>query len=191
MSELPEPWRTAAEQAGVRQTYRGIGEAAGLSHVTVRRLIAQGRTSPATIGAVAVALGVEESAVYQWAGVPVSDWGPWIPPREAHKLNPRAREALDELIRAITEDGGSHGLVDSAQKSTEAAVTPAEGPPVDYAWSSEPEVVMPTDDEPLPVTSPDDVALAARRTRSDGRRLRAEADARGEESQDDGGMDPV
>lgn len=118
MGELPEPWDTAAEKAGVRQTYRGIGEASGLSHVTVRRLIAQGRTSPATISKVAGALGVEESTVYQWAGMPVSDWGPWVPPREAHKLNPRAREALDELIRAITEDGGSHGLVDSAEKST-------------------------------------------------------------------------
>lgn len=43
MGELPEPWSKAAEQAGVRKTYRGIGEAAGgLSHVTVRRLIAEG-----------------------------------------------------------------------------------------------------------------------------------------------------
>ena len=49
MSELPEPWSMAAERAGVRQTYRGIGDAAGLSHVTVKRLIAEGRTSQTTI----------------------------------------------------------------------------------------------------------------------------------------------
>lgn len=115
MEQLSEPWSTAAERAGVRQTYRGIAERAGISHVTVRRLVAEGRTSQATVTKVADALGVDEATVYGWAGVDLSEWGPWIPPREAHKLNPRARAALEELIRAITQGGLDVGK--SAQKS--------------------------------------------------------------------------
>lgn len=133
MSEMPEPWRTAAERAGVRQTYRGIGEAAGLSHVTVRRLIAQGRTTPATISAVADALRVSEATVTAWADVETSEWGPWVPPRESHRLNPRARQALEELIRAVTEGGQQDGAVKPAQKTqlrptTRADVTRAARP---------------------------------------------------------------
>ena len=111
MSELPEPWGTAAEKVGVRQTYRGIGDAAGLSHVTVRRLIAEGRTSPTTISKVASALRLDEVTVYEWAGIELSDWGVWNPPAEAHRLNPRARAALEELIRAVTQDGGSGDML--------------------------------------------------------------------------------
>ena len=103
MNEIPEPWATAAEQAGIRQTLRGIAEAARISHVTVGRLIGEGRTSPATITAVATALRVEPAKVYEWAHVEVSDWGPWTPPILAHRLSPRARAALSELILAIVE----------------------------------------------------------------------------------------
>ncbi|MBB1512023.1 helix-turn-helix transcriptional regulator [Tessaracoccus sp. MC1627] len=103
-------------------------------------------------------------------------------------------DLIEEVRRRMT--GGSHGLVDSAQKSAKAAVTPIEGPPVDYAWSNELDIATPIapegeGDEPLPVTSPDDVALAARRTRSRGKQMQAEADALGEESQDLGGTDPA
>lgn len=107
MGELAEPWSTAAEQAGVRQTYRGIGDAAGVSHVTVRRLIAEGRTTPSTIRKVADALRVEIAMVYKWANISTSEWGPWDPPMQAHQLNPRARAALEELILAVTEGGQS------------------------------------------------------------------------------------
>lgn len=122
MNELAEPWRTAAERAGVRQTYRGIGEAAELSHVTVRRLIAEGRTSPETVGRVSQALGVAESTVLDWAGIARSDWGPWAPPQQAQYLNPRARAALTELILAITE-GAQHDPADPAQKMSKAPAT--------------------------------------------------------------------
>ena len=108
MNELPEPWNTAAEHAGVTQSLRGIASAAGVSHVTVGRLIRQGRTSPQTVSAVAAALRISEAKVYEYAGISLSDLGPWIPPLEAHRLNPRARAALSELILAITEgEGGS------------------------------------------------------------------------------------
>lgn len=112
MAELPEPWNTAAEQAGVRQTYRGIGEKAGISHVTVRRLITEGRTSQATIRKVAQALSVDSATIHDWAELAVSEWGPWDPPKESQLLNPRARAALEELILAIAE-GGQQGWLDA------------------------------------------------------------------------------
>ncbi len=103
MSELREPWATAAEQAGVRQTLRGIAEAAKISHVTVGRLINDGRTSPATIVAVAEALRIEPGTAYEWAHM-ASDWGPWTPPIGSHRLTPRARAALAELILVLVGD---------------------------------------------------------------------------------------
>ena len=109
MGELPEPWRSAAERAGIRKTLRGVAEVAGLSHVTVRRLITQERTTDATVRAVASALRVDADTVYQWAGTELSDWGPWSPPAAAHKLNPRARAALSELILAITQEDETDG----------------------------------------------------------------------------------
>ncbi len=137
MGELPEPWNTAAERAGVRQTYRGIGDEAGLSHVTVRRLIAEGRTSPSTISKVAKALSVDEVTIHEWADVELSEWGPWTPPKEAHKLNPRARAALDELIRAVTQGGTSEGRTPDAQKNDTlddpAGTKPAPVTPIGHA----------------------------------------------------------
>lgn len=119
MNELPEPWNTAAEHAGVTQSLRGIASAAGVSHVTVGRLIRQGRTSPQTVSAVAAALRISEAKVYEYAGISLSDLGPWIPPLEAHRLNPRARAALLELILAITEgeDGSSATTGEPDEKS--------------------------------------------------------------------------
>ncbi len=161
MSELPEPWSTAAERAGVRQTYRGIGDAAGLSHVTVKRLIAEGRTSQTTITKVAEALRVDQAKVYQWASVEVSEWGPWVPPAEAHKLNPRARAALEELIRAMVQEDGGKSDAGTAEA------------------------------EKMGVSTRDDMTLAARRGASTGRAQWERAQTLGEESQDDGGLDPA
>lgn len=105
IGELPEALAAAAERAGIRQSFRGIGEAAGISHVTVRRLIAEGRTSSATVRKLADALAVEPAEVYRWAGVELSEWGPWDPPLEAHRLSPRARDAIEELIRVLVAQG--------------------------------------------------------------------------------------
>lgn len=128
MEQLPEPWRTAAEQAGIRQTFRGIGDEAKLSHVTVRRLIAEGRTSPATIAKVADALKVDESTVHEWAGVEVSEWGVWIPPRDAHKMPPRARAAVEELIRVLAEGASWSGTRRPEERSPRVTPGPdAEG----------------------------------------------------------------
>lgn len=183
MSELPEPWSTAAEKVSVRQTYRGIGDAAGLSHVTVRRLIAEGRTSPTTISKVASALRLDEATVYEWAGIELSDWGVWTPPAEAHRLNPRARAALEELIRAVTQDGGSGDAGNAeAQKKPDRAPAPGDAPDM-----------LDVRDEAIRLAIQDNLTLAARRTRESGK-MKTTDDAQklaGEENQDDGGEDPA
>lgn len=122
MGELPKPWEQAAERAGVRTTYRGIGDAAGISHVTVKRLITEGRTSTATVRKVAEALGVTSAAIHEWANLPTSEWGPWDPPKQAHQLNPRARAALEELILAITEGEASWSGDTSGEDEVPAGV---------------------------------------------------------------------
>lgn len=124
MNEIPEPWRTAAEQAGIRQTLRGIAEAADISHVTLRRLIVEGRTSPRTVGAVAEALGVSRATVYEWAGHE-PDLELWEPPFEAHKLSPRAKAALTELILAITQEGETDVSTTEAPEKITERVSPA------------------------------------------------------------------
>lgn len=177
MSELPEPWSTAAERAGVRQTYRGIGDAAGISHVTVRRLIAEGRTSPATIAKVAGALRVDEAKVYRWASVEMSEWGPWTPPAEAHRLNPRAQAALEELIRAMVQGGNDAGDAEAEKKQQ---VRPLG------------EALAELDLMP-PLMTAEDYDLAARRVKGSGKMMQARDDAKrvGEESQEDGGWEPA
>lgn len=154
------------------------------------------RIPEATLTGLAAGFGVDVRELRRLAGRPPGELGPYVPTAESSSLTQPQRNALDQLIKAFVSEGGPHGLVDSAQKSTKASVTPAGNPPVDYAWSNELDIVTPITpqgegEEPLPVMSPDDVTLAARRTRSHGKQLQAEADARGEESQDDGGMDPV
>lgn len=129
MNGLPEAWAAAAERAGVRGSARGISQAAGLSHVTVSRLINEGRTSPETIAAVAKALRITEAEVYEMANVPVSELGPWSPPMEAHLMSPRLRAAVTELILAAVEQQqdmeGSGGHADSAAPMNDAGKTPA------------------------------------------------------------------
>lgn len=170
MDELPEPWRTAAERAGVRQTLRGLGEAAGLSHVTIGRLIRERRTSARTVRAVAEALKVGEAEVYEWARLEVSELGPWVPPTEAHKLNPRARAALSELILAITQEGGTDAGTAEAGKKTGK---PGRGRVVQGDFGGD---VL--------------AQRAARKGASVGRMMAEESDGRWEGSQDDGSMEP-
>ena len=82
-------------------------------------------------------------------------------PAEAHKLNPRARAALEELIRAMVQEDGGKSDAGTAEA------------------------------EKMGVSTQDDMTLAARRGASTGRAQWDRAQTLGEESQDDGGMDPA
>lgn len=127
----------------------------------IGRLIRERRTSARTVRAVAEALKVGEAEVYEWARLEVSELGPWVPPTEAHKLNPRARAALSELILAITQEGGTDAGTAEAEEKT--------GRPDLRAVQAQ---------------------RAARKGASVGRMMAEESDRRWEESQDDGTMEP-
>lgn len=109
MSELPEPWVTWASRVGVRASLTGIGEAAGgLPASTVSRLVHQGKTSQATVEAVASALRVDVATVLE-AATGASGHGTWRPPLESHLLTPPERDALAVIIRAMTSGRSGAG----------------------------------------------------------------------------------
>lgn len=109
MSDLPEPWATWASKAGVRGSLTGIGEAAGgLPASTISRLVHQGKTSQATVEAVASALRVDVATVLE-AATGANGHGTWLPPLESHLLTPPEREALAVIIRAMTSGRGDVG----------------------------------------------------------------------------------
>ncbi|WP_147436567.1 hypothetical protein [Propionibacterium australiense] len=102
MSDLPEPWATWASKAGIRASLTGIGEAAGgLPASTISRLVNQGKTSPATVEAVAAALRVAPGRIME-AATGAEGYGPWNPPLESHLLTTSERDALSVIIRSIT-----------------------------------------------------------------------------------------
>lgn len=116
VSDLPEPWATWASKAGVRASLTGIGEAAGgLPASTISRLVNQGKTSPATVEAVAAALRVTPGRIME-AATGAEGYGPWSPPLESHLLTTSERDALSVIIRSMTS-----GRTSSAQPSTDSA----------------------------------------------------------------------
>jgi transcriptional regulator with XRE-family HTH domain len=81
----------------------GIGEAAGIPASTVSRLL-RGRTTEATIKAVASALRIPEELVL--AQMSEQSLGPWEPPLDAHLLTSQEREALGVIIRGLVQSRG-------------------------------------------------------------------------------------
>lgn len=86
----------------------GIGEKAKVPTSTISRLLS-GRTTPATVKAVADALKVSEREIL--AAATGKSFGPWEPPLEAHLLTEAERDALAVLIRSMAagkepEDAG-------------------------------------------------------------------------------------
>lgn len=116
--ELPERWKTMCERAGIPGSARGIAAAAELAITTVQRLVFEGRTSQATIEAVAGALRVDETTVMEAAGI-APDKPLWRPPSEAQELGPRTQEALSRLILAMAEEVSNAGRQSKAEKSNE------------------------------------------------------------------------
>ncbi|MBM9432373.1 helix-turn-helix domain-containing protein [Flaviflexus equikiangi] len=104
MSEMPEPWRSAANKVGLN-SYRKIAEAAGVSHGTIQRAFAGHRRSvhPDTIAGLARALRVTEAWVSEQLGMGQQTIQPYSPPAEANMLTQRERAAVDELIRLLVQ----------------------------------------------------------------------------------------
>lgn len=158
--ELPDEWKTICERVGVASSFRGIASASGLAITTVQRLISEGRTSTATVLAVANALRLDPDEVKRMAGV--GNGRPtWYPTPEAQHLSPEVHEALDDLIRAIARQGGSND-----DRQSEAEKSPH----------------LHADDQ-------DRVTLAARRIHGPKGIIDPSQETAGEENQDPGGWD--
>lgn len=177
VNDLPEPWSTWATQAGVRASMTGIGEAAGVPASTISRLI-KGRTTAPTISAVSKALRISEAEILR--ATEASSLGPWLPPVEAHLLDDREREALNVIIRGLVEgrSGAGRGAgerdgedeLDERRRRAESGG----GTVQQAARTPESAGLDPISGRELPSGLRKD-----------------QADATGEESQDDGGMDPA
>lgn len=89
------------------------------------------------------------------------------------------RAGVQSTMGVVVQEA-TNALLDAAEAAADRG---GEGSALDVVWSNEVDIVT----EPSPVTWRDDVTLAARRTRSRGKQMQAEADVRGEESQDHGG----
>lgn len=120
--ELPDGWKAMCERVGISGSARGIAAAAGLAITTVQRLVFEGRTSEATVAAVAAALRVDRQAVKKAAGI-AGDKPDWYPPSEAQRLSPKTQEALDRLILAIAEEV-SDGRRPDAEKTSDGQHEP-------------------------------------------------------------------
>lgn len=129
----------AAERAGIR-----------LSQATANRYLAgqHGRPSEDVLAAFHQLLGVPLGELRAAAGLPVGAEEPWTPPAEAHRLSPRQRRALDELIRAMAQPAAEPAgpAAPPAEPAAPAAAAPSTAPA--RRW-------------PRPAPGPDPAELAA------------------------------
>lgn len=121
MSDLPDPWATWAARVGARPSRTGIGERAGVPASTISRLI-QGRTTPATVEAVAAALRVSAREVLL-AATGDDGLGPWVPPLESHLLDAHEREALNLLIQRLASKRGGTADGRAPEADTRSPIT--------------------------------------------------------------------
>ena len=112
MSDIPEVWAKAMIRAGFTDprytepvpSLRAMAEKAGLHTTTVSRMVrGAGVAKVENVAAVAGALGVDVTTVSGWVSQEREESEPYVFPAEVDLLTRREREALTELIRAITE----------------------------------------------------------------------------------------
>lgn len=100
--EIPVGWFEELERRGLA-SYRRLGEAAGVSHETARRVVLGYRTTNGTLTKIADAMGVPVSTVQSLRDVQVPDRSrEWEPPRTSALLSQEEREALSRLIALMT-----------------------------------------------------------------------------------------
>jgi len=67
-----------------------------------------------TLAPLAAGLGLHPREFRELAGRPAGELGQWEPPAESASLTQDERDALDQLIRAMTKGGGRHGAEGAA-----------------------------------------------------------------------------
>lgn len=110
--DMPEPWATAAIRANLvradgNANLTALARAAGTNVETTRRLVTgRGKSGDEVIRKVAGALNIDVTLASAWANQPREVESPYVPPDEAHRLNPKQREAVTMVIKAMVGDDG-------------------------------------------------------------------------------------
>jgi transcriptional regulator with XRE-family HTH domain len=113
-SEIPEPWRTAMEKAGV-YSFRALSEKTGIGTSTVTGLVfGDRRSSEQTMQAVADALRLEVTTIREWAAAALGESGPFELPAEANRLTRRERDAILGVVRAMLDPAGQEAGEETA-----------------------------------------------------------------------------
>lgn len=102
--QIPAAWKNLLNDAGFK-SLRELALKAKVSAPSVARLVHRdGKTTDATIQAVAQALAVNPSDLYALAGIKTHhEAGPYTPPDVSARLTTRQRRLVDELIRCLVD----------------------------------------------------------------------------------------
>ena len=126
--QIPEAWFTLMQRKGL-SSVRSLAMKAGLSHVTVNRMVFNDPfyATEESIQAVADALSVDYATIYGLVGRSVKHAEPWTPPAEAARLTIEQRKVLDQLIRTMV---GQQPLtvVDHPEEGHDLAADTSHGP---------------------------------------------------------------
>lgn len=137
---------------------RRLSEAAGLSHNAVTRVV-HGDSLPGdeTVSALASALRVPASKIYELTHGQDITARPWSPPAEVQRLTRREQDALSEMIRSMAAARDQEEVRDHEQPSapmTEAGEQPApRGHTGEYGLAAHPHDDTIADDQ-LPEEGP-------------------------------------
>ena len=98
-----------------------------LNHDTAARYLRgdHGKPDEATLVALADVLDVSLGRLRTAAGLPSELTTPYVPPPESARLNRRQRLAVDEMIRAMLDQGRASGDEVAARRSARAGGTAA------------------------------------------------------------------
>jgi hypothetical protein len=146
--DVPEPWASAMAERGLIDPHRteavpsirALAEQADVAPETVRRMVWGERVpDPATVQAVAEALGVDSRKVADWVGQVRSVRRPYQAPSEANLLNDDEQDAITQLIRVMTagrkrvEQQGAQGATITPMRREAPPTTTADP---DYAQAA-------------------------------------------------------
>lgn len=124
---------TKRRGSGVSLT--ALAEATGVHTSTISNLFSRLNSRPATVSAVADALGISAPELRALIGDAPAESDVYVGPDASRRLSPRQRAALTELILATVDDASTEFEVDKADRENVARRDAEGSAPVDIAWS--------------------------------------------------------
>jgi len=114
-------------------SYRRLGDAAGISHETARRVILGYRTTALTISKIADAMGVQIERIHELRNEDTPEPPrAWTPPESASRLTHEEREALSRLISLMTLGRREDGEGDAEQPTPKTPGPSSPAPTVEH-----------------------------------------------------------